>query len=218
MGSSLTRSGGSTSVRISVMELQPANWFALPRRRAVNSGSRTTVLVGVVLAAAVSAGPGCRQSQPSSETPAAPPQSTADTYTPPPEGTSSLVQSLTARRDSDGQVKIGGKILLPATTRIWVEVYPSTAGMQDQLLGRSELYLDPGGTFEAGPFKLSGAGPFRVQVTSYFSRSWQPADVLRAVGQKGTRLPKSALKLDDPRSPIAGGHLEYSGSVNIGSS
>jgi len=172
-----------------------------------------------VLAADIVLTVACGKAEPSAESsPAAAHEAAADAYSPPPEGTSSLVQSLTARRDSGGQVRIAGKILLPSTTRIWVEVYPATGAPQDQLLGRSELYLDPGGTFEAGPFTLSGAGPFRVQVTSYFSRSWQPADVLRAVGQKGTKLPKSALKLDDPRSPIAGGHLEYSGSVTIGSS
>jgi len=175
-------------------------------------------LIGV-LAAEIVLNLACSKGEPAAETaPAATHDVAADAYSPPPEGTSSLVQSLTARRDPDGQVRIAGKILLPSTTRIWIEVYPVTGAPQDQLLGRSELYLDPGGTFEAGPFTLSGAGPFRVQVTSYFSRSWQPADVLRAVGQKGTRLPKSALKLDDPRSPIAGGHLEYSGSVTVGSS
>lgn len=200
------------------MEFQPADWFTLRRSRANNAGARTAIVLGVVLAAAISPGPGCSRSQPPDEAAQAAPPAAADAYSPPPEGTASLVQSLTARRDADGQVRIGGKILLPATTRIWVEVYPSTAGPQEQLLGRSELYLDPGGTFEAGPFKLSGSGPFRVQVTSYFSRSWQQPDVLRAVGQKGTKLPKSALKLDDPRSPIAGGHLEYSGSVTVGSS
>src|SRR5215831_649446 len=121
--------------------------------------SRRTALVGSVLAAGIVLNLACSKAQPADEAaPAATREAAADAYNPPPEGTSSLVQALTARRDSDGQVKIAGKILLPATTRVWVEVYPAAGAPQDQLLGRSELYLDPGGTFEAGPFKLSGPG------------------------------------------------------------
>ena len=177
---------------------------------------RAAALAGFIAGAAIAAGSGCSKPQPGSEAVSEPPK-TEDNYKPPPEGTP-LVQSLTAHRESDGQVKVTGKILLPATTRVWVEMYPAATtarSPQEQLLGRSELYLDPGGSFEAGPFKLTGSGPFRVLVTSYFSRSWQPPDVLRVVGIKGTRLPKSALKLDNPQSPEGGGHLEYFGSLTV---
>jgi hypothetical protein len=180
---------------------------------------RTAALAGFIAGAALVAGAACSKAQPASETASEPPKTADDNYKPPPEGTP-IVQSLTAHRESNGQVKVTGKILLPATTRVWVEMYPAspapTSNPQEQLLGRSELYLDPGGTFEAGPFKLTGAGPFRVLVTSYFSRAWQPPEVLRVVGIKGTRLPKSALKLDNPQSPEGGGHLEYSGSLTVG--
>jgi len=56
-----------------------------------------------------------------------------------------------------------------------------------------------------------------VLITSYFNKAWQPVDVLRTVGTKGVKLPKSALKLDNSGSPGAGGHLEYSKTVTIGS-
>ncbi len=178
---------------------------------------RRTTLVCFALMAALSTGAACSRSQPPSEAGSTPPKSTDEAYTPPPEGTSSLVQSLTARRDRNGVVKVTGRMLLPATTRIWVEIYPAKTGPQEQLLGRSELYLDPDGSFEAGPFNLSGAGPYRVLVTCYFSRSWQHPEVLRAVGLKGTKLPKSALKLDNPQTPSNGGHIEYSGALTVGS-
>jgi hypothetical protein len=145
---------------------------------------------------------------------ATPAGSTA-TYTPPAEGTP-LVESLVAQRQDDGVV-IRGKLLLPETTRLWVELFPVRAVSQDQPLGHAELYLNPGGTFEAGPFKVAGSGQFRVQVTAYFSRAWQQPQVLQAVGMKGTKLPKSALKLDNPGTPGAGGHFEYSTTVTIGS-
>jgi hypothetical protein len=160
---------------------------------------------------------GCSSPPPARETTSTTKTSSGLQYTPPAEGTASLLESLTAQRVPDGRVAIRGKLLLPETTRIWVELFPIKAVVQDEPLGHAELYLDPGGTFEAGPFRVSGSGDFRVQVTSYFNKAWQPTDVLRAVGTKGVKLPKSALKLDNPGTPDVGGHLEYSKTVTIGS-
>jgi hypothetical protein len=160
---------------------------------------------------------GCSRPQPAAE---AAPQSgqTSQTggYTPPAEGTASLLQSVSAERTNAG-VMIRGKLLLPETTRVWVELFPIKAVVQDEPLGHAELYLNPDGTFDAGPFKVEGRGEFRVLITSYFSRAWQQPQVLQVIGIKGTKLPKSALKLDNPGTPGAGGHLEYSKTVTIGS-
>jgi hypothetical protein len=159
---------------------------------------------------------GCGSSSPPSESSVASPPSggTTQNYVIPPEGTASLVPSLSARRDQNGQVSVSGRVLLPAGARIWVEVYPVSSPAGADPMGRSELYLDAGGAFEAGPFKLP-AGTYRVQVTSHFNPSWQRPEVMSLIGPNGSRLPKSALRLRNPAAQ-SGGYLEYSGSVTVG--
>jgi len=169
------------------------------------------------LSAALALGAGCSRPQPAAEAAAQSGQSGQTSgYAPPAEGTATLLQSVAAQRTGPG-VMIRGKLLLPETTRVWVELFPIKAVVQDEPLGHAELYLNPDGTFDAGPFKVEGSGQFRVLITSYFSRAWQQPQVLQAVGIKGTKLPKSALKLDNPGTPGAGGHIEYSNTVTIGS-
>src|SRR5699024_8058160 len=102
---------------------------------------------------------------------------TSGSYQPPPQGTTSLVQSVTARRNSAGEVVVNGRLLLPEGTRIWVDVYPAKNGA-DTPLGHAELYLDAGGVFEAGPFQVAAASQYRLELTSRFDRNWQPRDVL----------------------------------------
>jgi hypothetical protein len=146
------------------------------------------------------------------QTPAAAPA--GEVYTPPAEGTASLVQSVTARKDTDGQVSVEGRLLLPAGTRVWVDVYPPGDRGADPI-GRAELYLGPGGSFKAGPFKLPVLAQLQVQFTSHFSRSWQPNDVIALVGAGGMKLPKSALRPANPQSPQSGGFLETTVAVAI---
>ena len=110
---------------------------------------------------------------------AAPPQAAADAgqaqqpkveaYTPPKEGTP-LVSSIAVRRNA-GQVMVDGKTLLPAGTRVWIDLYASNARPDADPVGHAELYLSPGGAFEVGPFKDPGGAQAKVIVTSHFSRS-----------------------------------------------
>jgi hypothetical protein len=173
-------------------------------------------ICAVVLSLAVGVEIGCAQPQPEAQGASASAQATpAKRYAPPAEGIG-LIQSVRAERTSAG-VMIRGKLLLPETTRVWVELFPIKAVVQDEPLGHAELYLNPDGSFDAGPFKVDGSGEYRVLITSYFSRAWQQPEVLQAVGIKGTKLPKSTLKLDNPGTPGAGGHLEYSSTLTIGS-
>ena len=137
-------------------------------------------------------------------------------YTPPPEGTSSLVQSVTAHRDSNGQTVVDGRVLLPAGTRIWVELFSIQSAPSADPIGRAELYLGPGGSFQAGAFKLPGVSQCRIQVTSHFSRSWQAPEILSVTGVNGTKLPRSSLRPNDPSAPQSGGHLDYSGTLSVG--
>lgn len=147
------------------------------------------------------------------QTPAATP--VGEPYTPPAEGTRSLVPSVTARKDVDGQVSVEGRLLLPAGTRVWVDVYPPGAAASADPLGRSELYLGPGGSFNAGPFKIPALTSLQVIFTSHFTRSWQPSDVLALVGANGMKLPKSALRPANPQSPQSGGFLETTVTVPV---
>ena len=142
------------------------------------------------------------------------PASVAAPYTPPADGTATLVGPVTARRGADGQVSVEGRLLLPAGARVWVDVY--APGKTVDPIGRAELYLGPGGSFNAGPFKIAALSQLHVQFTSHFSRSWQPADVLALVGANGLKLPQSALRPANPQSPQSGGFLEASVTVPIG--
>ncbi len=107
---------------------------------------------------------------------------------------------------------VDGRLLLPEGTRLWVEVYPA-ASKTDTPLDRAELYLEAGGSFQAGPFTLPPASEYRLELTSKFDRNWQPQDVLGLVGPEGTKLPKSALVSDNPQAP--GGRLQYSAVVTV---
>jgi hypothetical protein len=97
-----------------------------------------------------------------------------------------------------------------------VELFSIKSTPSDDPIGRAELYLGSGGSFQAGPFKLPGVSQCRIQVTSHFSRSWQAPEILSVIGLNGTKLPKSSLKPNDPSSPQSGGHLEYTSTVNVG--
>lgn len=134
----------------------------------------------------------------------------SQTYTPPREGASSLVDALAARRDANGEIVVNGTLSLPSGTRTWVELYEPGAAAGADPIGRAELYLGPGGAFEAGPFKLQIGRQVRVLLTSHFSRSWQGTDVLALVGVNGTKLPRSALTPNNPQAPQSGAHLEHS--------
>jgi hypothetical protein len=158
-------------------------------------------------------GAGCSSKPPAESDGAAP---AVERYTAPPEGTASLVQSLSAHRDRDGRTVVDGRLLLPAGTRIWVELFSTKSTSSDDPIGRAELYLSPGGSFQAGPFNLPGVSQCRIQVTSHFSRSWQAPEILSVIGLNGAKLPKSALRPNSPSAPQSGGHLEYSATVNVG--
>jgi len=178
----------------------------------VRRTARRAIVSAAILAALSPVG-AC-SSKPPAESDGAPPA--VEHYAAPPEGTASLVQSVKARRDRSGQTFVSGRLLLPAGTRIWVEVFSPTATPSDDPIGRAELYLGPSGSFEAGPFNLPGISQCRVQVTSHFSRAWQAPEILAVIGLNGTKLPKSSLKPNSPASPQSGGHLDYSGTLNIG--
>jgi hypothetical protein len=111
---------------------------------------------------------------------------------------------------------ISGKLLLPSGTKVWVEVFPLNVQTTKTALGKAEPHVLSGGSFDTGPFNLPGPGPYRLQLTAHFNGAWQSREVLAAVGSNGTRLPRSALKPDDPEFPQSGGYLEYSRSVNVG--
>lgn len=150
---------------------------------------------------------------PATETPAT--SSVSEAYTPPKEGTTTLVPTITARRDAGGGVVIAGRALLPLGTRIWVDVYAPNARPDADPLGHAELYLTSGGAFEAGPFKNPGGSQIKVIITSHFTRRWQPDEVLPLVGLNGLKLPQSALRPNNPQAPQSGGHLEYSTVVSF---
>lgn len=169
-------------------------------------------VLGAVLYGIVSCGP----PEPPDQAEPGQPSRSPEMYMPPPEGTSSLVHSLEARRNRKGQVTVAGQLLLPAGTALWVEVFDPNVPPGRSLVGESKPHLASGGSFEAGPFNLPRPGRYRVQLTAHFNGAWQSRDVLAVVGSNGTNLPKSALTPDDPEFPQAGGHLEYSGSVNVG--
>jgi hypothetical protein len=175
--------------------------------------------VGVGVSVAASSCSGCgkppapeEKSAESASPAAAQPQ---EPYTAPPEGTATLVKSVSAKRDAGGQIMVTGAMALPLGTRTWVELYAPTAAPGSDPIGRSELYLMSGGAFEAGPFKATG-NQFRVVITSHFNRDWQPRDVLASIGTNGIKLPKSALKLLRPGAPQYGGYLEYSTNITVG--
>jgi hypothetical protein len=172
-----------------------------------------TTLCAAALAAALCGGAGCSSKPPAESDGAAP---AVEHYTAPPEGTSSLVQSVTAHHDRNGHTVVDGRLLLPAGTRVWVELFSSQSTPSDDPIGRAELYLGPSGSFQAGPFNLPGISQCRVQVTSHFSRAWQAPEILSVIGLNGTKLPKSSLRPNDPSTPQSGGHLDYSGTLNIG--
>jgi hypothetical protein len=98
---------------------------------------------------------------------------------------------------------------------VWVELFPAKVQVRESPLARAEPHLQAGGVFQAGPFDLPNPGTYRVHVTAHFNGAWQSPGILSAVGSNGTKLPKSALKPDDPEFPQSGGHLDYSGSVNV---
>jgi hypothetical protein len=172
-----------------------------------------TTLCFAALAAALYGGPGCSSKPPAESDGAAP---VVERYIAPPEGTASLVQSLSVHRDRNSQTVVDGRLLLPAGTRIWVELFSITATPSAEPIGRAELYLGPGGSFQAGPFNLPGITQCRIQVTSHFSRSWQAPEILSVIGLNGTKLPKSSLRPNDPSAPQSGGHFEYTSTVNVG--
>jgi hypothetical protein len=171
------------------------------------------ILCGAAFAAALSGGAACSSKPPAESDGAGP---VVERYTAPPEGTSSLVQSLAAHRDRNGQTVVDGRLLLPAGTRIWVELFSTQAAPSADPIGRAELYLGPAGSFQAGPFNLPGVTQCRIQVTSHFSRSWQAPEILSVIGLNGTKLPKSSLRPNDPSAPQSGGHFEYTSTVNVG--
>jgi hypothetical protein len=141
--------------------------------------------------------------------------SAAPAYTPPPQGTASLVESVHARRTANRDVIVAGKLLLPVATRVWVELYPAGSAADADPVARAELYLAPGGAFETEALKAPDGPDIRVVITSHFTRSWQAQEVLTAVGAGGMKLPKSALKPDNPANPQSAGHLEYTGVVKV---
>jgi hypothetical protein len=170
----------------------------------------------VTLALVLVAGAACGRSTDEPPAPGGAPSAAA--YTPPAESATSLIEVVRARRDaSSGQVRIDGRLLLPAGARIWVDVYSAAAASSADPIDRAELYLSANGTFEAGPFKVPPAdSQLRVLITSYFTMSWQPAEVLSLVGLGGMKLPRDALRLDRPNAPGMGAHLEESQTVPIG--
>jgi hypothetical protein len=137
------------------------------------------------------------------------------TYTPPADGTKTLVEALQARRTDAGNVVVRGRLLLPESTRIWVELYPASSAPDADPVDRAELYLTAGGAFETPPLGAPAASDLRVLITSHFTRSWQGSDVLAAVGAGGMKLPKSALMPNDPNSPLSAAHLEVSQVVKV---
>jgi hypothetical protein len=174
-----------------------------------------TCVVGLAVALTAAGCHACRSTSSTTESEAP----AAATYRPPAESATSLVESVRARRDaSSGQVRIDGRLLLPMGARIWVDVYPAGVAQSADPIDRAELYLAANGTFEAGPFKVPAAdSQVRILVTSYFTTSWQPPDVIALVGLGGMKLPKAALRLDRPGAPGMGAHLEESATVRIGS-
>ena len=138
-----------------------------------------------------------------------------ENYSPPPAGTKSLVQSVTATRNADGTVTISGVVLLPRRTKIWVERV-SSSGKE---LAQAEALVGFNGVFSAGPFSDNGkapkAGAQRVQIVSLFNDMWQRPEVLAVTGTGGKNLPSSALRPDDREFPDAGRHMEESRTITF---
>ena len=173
-----------------------------------------TAIIVTSFVASCAAGCGGSQGPAQSASTASVAAGASEVYTPPPEGTSSLVQSVAARRDTNGQVIIEGRLLLPSGARLWVELFPEKATAGGDPIGRSELYLESRGVFAAGPFNLPPA-TYRVQLTSHFNRGWQSPEVLSAVGLNGVKLPNAILKPLNPTTPQSGGYLDHVGLVTV---
>jgi hypothetical protein len=169
------------------------------------------VLVGVSIGLAT----GCQSCRgPVVEESKGPAVTAPEAYTPPPPGASSLVDSVSARRDSSGSVVVEGK-LLPASTRVWVELFPAGSAPDASPIDRAELYLGSGGTFRTDPLKAPTGSEFRILITSHFTPSWQSSEVLAGVGTGGLKLPRAALMPNNPNNPQSAGHLEYSGVLKV---
>ena len=179
---------------------------------------RSAWVLTLAIVALASGASGCNACRSTPQTDGAASAATgSETYTPPPENTTSLIESVRGRRDATtGQVTIDGRLLLPAGARIWVDLYPAGTGQSADPLARAEQYRGPRGSFAAGPFKVPPDSQFRVLITSYFTSSWQPKDVIAQVGLGGMKLPKHTLRLDRPNAPGMGAHLEQSADVTIG--
>jgi hypothetical protein len=99
-----------------------------------------------------------------------------------------------------------------------------SVGPNKKVLGQDTVSVKPGGSFRAGPFTNDGkpcrAGAYPVEVLAYFTRAWQPCEVVHQVGVETdaecrtafsvnpTMLPlASDLVPGDPEFPQAGRHL-----------
>jgi hypothetical protein len=172
-----------------------------------------TLTLGVVVSA------GCQRAAPDEQRGgAAVATEGQQTYVVPAAGVTSLVESVRARRNERGDVVVDGRLLLPESTRVWIELYPAASPPDADPSGRAELYLGPGGSFETEALKAPPASEFRILITSHFTRSWQSSDVLAAVGAGGAKLPAGALTPNDPNNSAAGSHLEVASLVKVSGS
>jgi hypothetical protein len=136
-------------------------------------------------------------------------------YTPPPEGTPSLIQELAAVRDIEGKIRLVGSALLPYGLPLEITVKAPVA----QSAGRA--IIETGGRFISDPLTVYErplppaeygvalrAGPFK--------RGSYDEWLIECVGADGMRLPLSATVPDDPEFPQHGRHVDEQRSVAFG--
>jgi len=126
----------------------------------------------------------------------------------------SLVTGISTKRLNNGAIVITGIAKLPVGTKLMVDLLNNT-----KLIGQVTCSVGNGGHFEAGNFTNGGKpwpiGSYKVRIISYFTKIWQPQQVLVQVGENGSHLPSSSLIPDDPEFPKSGGHLEITTSVSF---
>jgi hypothetical protein len=145
------------------------------------------------------------------QTPASAAPQTA--YEVPPEGTSSLIDTVTTSRSSQGALVIYGLTKLPYGTNIAIAVYRGSKLRGP--IAETKLPIAADGSFTSGPLDAPEAGVHSIEIISYFNAIWQSPAVLALVGRNGVSLPNSALEPDDSEFPDQGGSLHHIARVKL---
>lgn len=122
-------------------------------------------------------------------------------------------------RGDDGGVRFTCHAMLPEGTKAMVSVLSTGRG---RILGQDSPDVGPNGLLTAGPFTNKGEAlpveEVKVEVEARFQPWIQSKEVMDLVGVGGGKLPKAALRSDDPDLPPAAQtsfHAEEVFKVNL---